>query len=1498
MSTTYSYDVASSTPPQFVRRTANAVTDDTILTGLSTVSTNRDLTLAPHVLLCGALAFPPLPTLSAQAPNNLWGTGFAPAGALHPASVPVVQLPDIQADNNALPVPMLAGSTSASLGDVLDATGVHGQAASRLLGTHGVLVKEHILKAAIPYCGTNTCVVTFPKDQAPRSLVSILAPHLVAVPPAHVVLVMPNDKLEVDYVGAPVYIVGLTIGHKTVKALVNTTSNYYPVGRGQHEQLDVPINFYQTHHHTACWDTEKIGAHMDMTSAQTNHHSLCPRQERMWDNRDQIAFVTFETNPAGGPPTRKVKVTSTEPWITVTRLHAPCHYTCSHCSQYVVHNAYPTVFSHAQLEAARLAARANRGLPVAQALRMSYSGHEALARMNKTALASLFECVSEYTDYEAVENKKTVYYTAETGRTITAAEWRDRHEVLEYEKRRLARLQPNFHNAERWNCVINAYTEYRRYTTEFLSRERLRPPSRQCTLIMYWILPIVMMWHQVRLGANKLFRQNTEIQASDHTLIIGGTLVLLFAAPEVFSAVPWYEAPMAATWMIFVYVVKLLWSLFFAMLICHTAVWSRKKTYLHVVIPACEDAIKYVVGPLPWIAIEALHYHGRNERPQGILPGAVGAAWFAIGHLFMSMVVTVAGPTGQYRSFLFGLLTHYALNCGITLFRGPISMALAARFPWLGGWRIPYFMLNDWDEPDQQIGEPEREVLNRLKRTARVNPEWTAKVLGRLETEQQEALQLKMEVDDSDRRSFLSSNAEDAQRGYLANGPTDGWRDGCWLKLTNKKWNAMYYSTTELQPELAYYNFGLPSEMISPVWASTLANVKAALGKRHARPIKHKPVAEFVSFSKEVQESIVQIAKKAMEVMATRAPNDTFGVDDVHYEDFPTWSARFNKTKKECYARQNNKFYDGSTTLSKAHVFIKQEQSAGKEDAAKPRGIQATDWPIYVRYLMAKVQWALEATLDGKRLFKTRGMQWRAKYTCGMTSEQMADWISDVSRRSWQYVEADIKAFDGSFHDLPNQRESELLCALLPEFVDVYYAGVTGNQFCFYPHKNKMALHKQITDASKETKGEVTANTRYGNRVVREVIAKYRIDGQRRSGDPQTSFGNSVWNITIHLWAAYCVFRQFGVKNPLVEIAVLGDDSVTRFAFITDLIHKIHGVYEKGVTTAGHEPAVAKHHAEWDMTSFCSRYLFWRTPKTAEEERQVFLSGDPGVPTLLTGPARALQRGFTVRVKVPPVFSRNPAAYAAAVLQGKVDMWEQGGQDVPFVREALGRMFDTMPPKTRAYEANLLLVAKRLMVGTKDVARAADHLSTIRQYSRAEFAMHLLRQHHPAVHEAMQTELGEPSSIGGQHTAHTDPNNKFRAPARTVCSKLSQTQMTALALVAAQYTMPEPDRAQSQLAITRIVNEVRFSKHRDTYNARLRLPAMLPETPAVRVDVTRGKFIATLWSRMERWLYRYSIPSWSNATEANIQRRYYDIQEALTSVPTCYLTAKSQKKHG
>lgn len=480
-------------------------------------------------------------------------------------------------------------------------------------------------------------------------------------------------------------------------------------------------------------------------------------------------------------------------------------------------------------------------------------------------------------------------------------------------------------------------------------------------------------------------------------------------------------------------------------------------------------------------------------------------------------------------------------------------------------------------------------------------------------------------------------------------------REGCW-------WKTLQTPVPKVGV-VPYVNLGPELSTEGPIYANTVGNMEASFSTRHAPELPYQPTLEFQQFALNYTDVVIKRLKTVRGCPIS----------------LNQWYKRYNQDKLKTYALQNNAYWKArdhtNVGFDVASAFIKVEPSVPKEEALKPRIIQATQWPVQSRYEAYKLQSRIKQLFDGKTIIDLgNGKTFTCLYAAGNTPEDHAQWLSQHCAKP--IVECDIKKYDGSFHHLANECESQLLCSFLSENIQLreLQVGRDGLEHTTNPRERTLNVHLEIKRAAHSTRGRVYKYIK-GKKLL---VAEYFVDNQRRSGDPQTSFGNTFWTTCVHVFAAL----SLGLDH--VDVIILGDDSLT--ALDVDLLNgplsreKLLAAYEDRIKQCGHTPAVNWQSVAHSEVSFCSRKL---------------IHTETGF-SMAPGPGRYVAKGFHLRTKPIAAQGLNTAdALANAFVASKQDTYDQGGCNVPILREALEPFVTTRAVCPTAYAANYRLLAQR-----------------------------------------------------------------------------------------------------------------------------------------------------------------------------------------------------------
>jgi len=230
---------------------------------------------------------------------------------------------------------------------------------------------------------------------------------------------------------------------------------------------------------------------------------------------------------------------------------------------------------------------------------------------------------------------------------------------------------------------------------------------------------------------------------------------------------------------------------------------------------------------------------------------------------------------------------------------------------------------------------------------------------------------------------------------------------------------------------------------------------------------------------------------------------------DVSFEN---WNRRFPPSRRNLQRRAYDYYLLNGLSKSDLHrctlrkSFIKRELLLSDVELKDPRVIQGVSDLANV----VLGPWIYTLTQAFKAVVKPHD---NFVIACGMDALELGSWIEDKVDSS--FVETDFSRFD------------KTISRYALEFEQSVYA-------LFDPPRDV----KRILEAQLETRG-ITSHGIY-----------YEVDGTRKSGDPNTSLGNSLINLAVSLFA-YCwsVGRSLDV-NPAniqydnISMLVGGDDGV------------------------------------------------------------------------------------------------------------------------------------------------------------------------------------------------------------------------------------------------------------------------------------------------------------------------------------------------------------------
>jgi len=264
---------------------------------------------------------------------------------------------------------------------------------------------------------------------------------------------------------------------------------------------------------------------------------------------------------------------------------------------------------------------------------------------------------------------------------------------------------------------------------------------------------------------------------------------------------------------------------------------------------------------------------------------------------------------------------------------------------------------------------------------------------------------------------------------------------------------------------------------------------------------------------------------------------------DIAAMPFEDWVARFPAGKRKMFEAFYDK-WDGQPGKLKYELFVKKEVLAKEYDldAVKPRAIQAPCYP----YRILLGCWCVPFS---KELARQWGAHTRILYASGQTPLQLGQFFSramdNVSDPA--FLEFDAEKWDARVQ-IPALRAEQRV-----------YRRFGGPTTLFA---------KQL-----RTRG-VTAQGRL----------KYTFSGQRKSGDPNTSCGNTLLTVGMHL----AIIKSFGFTLDDVYMMALGDDML----MIVDGGARVDPEAYKARAVAFGIILTGEIHKEPHRASFCSSYFY------------------------------------------------------------------------------------------------------------------------------------------------------------------------------------------------------------------------------------------------------------------------------------------------------------------
>jgi hypothetical protein len=342
--------------------------------------------------------------------------------------------------------------------------------------------------------------------------------------------------------------------------------------------------------------------------------------------------------------------------------------------------------------------------------------------------------------------------------------------------------------------------------------------------------------------------------------------------------------------------------------------------------------------------------------------------------------------------------------------------------------------------------------------------------------------------------------------------------------------------TQEAPDSLYHYGIGFV-QAVPMVAAKTHTNMAASILHRQVREVAVPDSAAVRSFE------------------AFCGFEGSTGRMDYHIEpDFETWNNRFPEIKKMRH-REALKRVTNPDVLEPRHLvfdtFQKIELIGKQGEKFDPRNINgcSSEYSVHLGpFIQAinekmKKQWSVDEPIY---------------YTSGATVDQLGLWFDKWTAKfgAPYYLENDFSRFDST---------------IAPELLKV--------EFDFYRRFGTTPVIEQCLEAQIHTVG----STREG--------FLYKVKGTRKSGTPNTSFGNSYLNLMAHMWIM-SELDMFPGRD--YAIMAVGDDMLMIVNPIIDRTELLSRI-TKGCKSLGFEPK-AKINTEIHQVEYCSK-LFWPSNK-------------------------------------------------------------------------------------------------------------------------------------------------------------------------------------------------------------------------------------------------------------------------------------------------------------
>jgi hypothetical protein len=270
----------------------------------------------------------------------------------------------------------------------------------------------------------------------------------------------------------------------------------------------------------------------------------------------------------------------------------------------------------------------------------------------------------------------------------------------------------------------------------------------------------------------------------------------------------------------------------------------------------------------------------------------------------------------------------------------------------------------------------------------------------------------------------------------------------------------------------------------------------------------------------------------------------------VRAAKFSVWNSRFPLSRQRAQQRALDEFYSCPDVGKVRHecirkTFIKREKllksSVTGVDDFDPRVIQGVG--DLANCLLGPWMYAY-----GKHLAAAWNAGHNVTYASGMNAEALGRWMVQCEQEGYDFfTEADFSRYDASISAEALKVEHRV------------YARMGAGRWA------KVVLQQQLIVRGRSSHGH-----------------KYKVDGTRCSGDPNTSPGNTKLTVGAAVWCLY----KLGITD--FRIIALGDDSVIATKARVDPQEFARLMERLGLV------AKVKSHLDADYVEFCSG-RFWHT---------------------------------------------------------------------------------------------------------------------------------------------------------------------------------------------------------------------------------------------------------------------------------------------------------------